>query len=189
MTQNKFCPSCGTSMDSNAKFCPKCGQQIFQTISVREKYTDQQMLNQQQYTQPDHNESILSINLDKEKVKQQFFNFEGRLARQQFIIRGLIISGIVIGVFIFIEIIAEAFSNPYDFSDLLFSGILELLLLMIAAVANFSLQCRRWHDLNMSGWMGLLTLVPLINLITLIYLMCARGTQGENKYGVDILQQ
>lgn len=48
---------------------------------------------------------------------------------------------------------------------------------------GFSLNIRRWHDLGQSGWMSLLSLIPLVNLVVLIYLMCAKGTEGPNAYG------
>jgi len=47
----------------------------------------------------------------------------------------------------------------------------------------FSLQIRRLHDLNMSGWWILLGFVPIISYFFPLYVALAGGTNGENKYG------
>ncbi len=43
---------------------------------------------------------------------------------------------------------------------------------------------RRLHDLNKSGWLCLVFLIPLVGTIFSIYVMAAKGTQGENNYGI-----
>ncbi len=43
---------------------------------------------------------------------------------------------------------------------------------------------RRLHDLNRSGWLMLLLLLPLVNVLMGLYLLLAAGTQGSNKYGL-----
>jgi uncharacterized membrane protein YhaH (DUF805 family) len=45
-------------------------------------------------------------------------------------------------------------------------------------------QVKRWHDLDLSGWMVLINLVPFVGgLISLICLGCLKGTNGSNSYG------
>jgi hypothetical protein len=46
-------------------------------------------------------------------------------------------------------------------------------------VIGFMLTIQRCHDFNMSGWLSLLMLVPLANLIFLII----PGTDGPNRFG------
>jgi len=46
---------------------------------------------------------------------------------------------------------------------------------------------RRWHDLGKSGWLSLLMLIPLLNLLVLIFLWVKKGTDGPNAYGDDPL--
>ena len=53
----------------------------------------------------------------------------------------------------------------------------------LVIVYSFSLSIRRWHDLGYSGWMSLLTLIPLVNLVTAIILLFVRGDEGANAYG------
>jgi uncharacterized membrane protein YhaH (DUF805 family) len=42
---------------------------------------------------------------------------------------------------------------------------------------------KHWHDLDKSGWMTLTLLIPLVNLLIVLFLSFAPGTAGTNKYG------
>jgi len=58
-----------------------------------------------------------------------------------------------------------------------------------ASIGAFMLIIRRLHDMNKSGWYLLITFVPLIGLIFLIYIFFAPGQVGWNKYGADTLDE
>lgn len=49
---------------------------------------------------------------------------------------------------------------------------------------SFIFAIRRLHDRNHSGWLSLLTLIPLINLGLTLYLAFAKGDEHENKFGL-----
>ena len=61
--------------------------------------------------------------------------------------------------------------------------LLFVCLLVIYIAFILSLYIRRWHDLGHSGWMSLLSFIPLINLVALLYLLFACGDEGMNAYG------
>lgn len=42
---------------------------------------------------------------------------------------------------------------------------------------------RRLHDMNLSGWMALLGLIPVVNLVLWVGLLAAPGTTGTNRHG------
>lgn len=48
-----------------------------------------------------------------------------------------------------------------------------------------ALYVRRWHDLRRSGWMSLLLLIPLVNVLLWLVLGSVRGTSGPNQCGAD----
>ena len=48
-----------------------------------------------------------------------------------------------------------------------------------------ALYVRRWHDLRRSGWMSLLLLIPVVNVLVWLVLGSVRGTSGPNQYGGD----
>ena len=57
-----------------------------------------------------------------------------------------------------------------------------LILILNLAINN---HVKRLHDLGHSGWWVLLFIVPLINLLLLLYLFFFRGQMGGNQYGPD----
>ncbi|MHA3048379.1 DUF805 domain-containing protein [Acinetobacter sp. ANC 4639] len=67
-------------------------------------------------------------------------------------------------------------------SFFMLSGGFILLLLYSYLIIIFMI--RRLHDLNQSGWMSLLLLIPMLNLLFSLYLVLARGTPHANNYGV-----
>ena len=66
---------------------------------------------------------------------------------------------------------------------------LGMLAYYIYAFATFlpslAVAIRRLHDVNKSGWMILVSLIPFIGGIWLLILMCTNGTSGPNDYGED----
>ena len=52
-------------------------------------------------------------------------------------------------------------------------------------IPSFSLGCRRLHDIGKSGWWQLIAFT-VIGLIPLLWWSIKKGTEGENKYGLDI---
>ncbi|MCR5875134.1 DUF805 domain-containing protein [Phenylobacterium sp. J426] len=71
------------------------------------------------------------------------------------------------------------------------SGVLSLLLgvgVVGAMVDNMAMVFRRAHDTGKSGWIWLLLLIPLINLLPFYWLMIEDSQQGPNKYGPPVKQ-
>jgi uncharacterized membrane protein YhaH (DUF805 family) len=60
--------------------------------------------------------------------------------------------------------------------------LLGLLYVMIVG-ASLILFVRRLHDLDRSGWMSLLLLIPLVNVALSLYATFAPGTSGLNRFG------
>jgi uncharacterized membrane protein YhaH (DUF805 family)/Tfp pilus assembly major pilin PilA len=50
-------------------------------------------------------------------------------------------------------------------------------------VMSIAFGVRRLHDLDKSGWWVLLMLVPLVNLLLVLYMLFAGGSDGENRFG------
>ncbi len=48
---------------------------------------------------------------------------------------------------------------------------------------SISTAVRRWHDLNQSGWMALLSFVPLVSFFVLLMYLFVPGTKAANDYG------
>ena len=77
--------------------------------------------------------------------------------------------------------------------------VLTLLVLIVAGfhAANFfslavtlpwlAVGSRRLHDQDKSAWWLLLLVIPLIGFLVLVFLFCLPGTDGDNRFGDDPL--
>jgi uncharacterized membrane protein YhaH (DUF805 family) len=63
------------------------------------------------------------------------------------------------------------------------SAWLGVLLYIPVMVLLFVMGVRRLNDLNATGWISLLGLVPFVNLIFWLVLLCMPGSVGSNRYG------
>ena len=59
------------------------------------------------------------------------------------------------------------------------AGVFGLALL----VPNIAVSVRRFHDIGKSGWWVLIFLIPLINIIAVIYFFVIVDSDGPNQYG------
>lgn len=63
--------------------------------------------------------------------------------------------------------------------------VLSLIVGLAALVPTLSAGARRLHDTNRPAWWLLLSLVPVVGAIAVIYLCCQPGTQGPNDFGPE----
>jgi uncharacterized membrane protein YhaH (DUF805 family) len=63
-------------------------------------------------------------------------------------------------------------------------GVLGLWLLVFG-LPTLALQVRRVHDHDTAGWMLLVMFLPYLGAGWMLWLMCAGGTPGPNRYGDD----
>ena len=107
----------------------------------------------------------------------RFFSLTSRIGRARFLAYniGLMLLALVPGLLCGVALV---------FSPRL-GGLLMLVLELALLVMSISLMVRRLHDLDKSGWWALLAIVPLVNLIFLLYLIFAPGTVGENGFGLQ----
>ena len=50
-------------------------------------------------------------------------------------------------------------------------------------VPSLAVGSRRLHDMNKSGWMQLIWLIPILGWIYMIYLLAQPGDAADNQYG------
>ena len=104
-------------------------------------------------------------------VRDNYANFDGRARRKEywmFVLINFIIS-CVLGILAYV-------ANVFYYLSVIVS-----LALIIPSIA---VGVRRLHDINKSGWMLLLCLIPFVNFY-LIYLLFLEGDKGPNEYGAD----
>ena len=109
------------------------------------------------------------------------FSFHGRIGRLRYL--GYCFAATLVGYLLLVPgglLLAAGEGKP------LLQGV-GALLVGVAYIGMIALtwgyMVRRLNDLDRTGWLSLLMLVPLLNLILALYLIFARGNDGANRYG------
>lgn len=122
----------------------------------------------------------------EETYEPQIFSMKGRLGRLRYIVYHTLAAWAYLAV---VGVLVVMFAMVFGFSAEKSAGVMAamvflILLLYIPAIAiSFIFAKRRLNDLNQSGWLSVLTLVPFVNLAFYLYLVFAPGTKGSNNYG------
>jgi len=108
-----------------------------------------------------------------------FFNPSGRINRLRYWAHGmsmaLLFYAIMAVGFVFISVLGVAFIGW----TIIVIAYISLL------VYSFILVIQRLHDLNKTGWMSLLMLVPFANIYLFVIVIFFKGTAGRNNYGLQ----
>lgn len=102
-------------------------------------------------------------------LKNKYFQFDGRTSRREF------------WSFVLINFLIALALGIVD-NILNTNGILGGIYSLAVLLPGLGLSVRRLHDLGKSGWLLLLTLIPIVGLI-LIYWFILPGQEGANEYG------
>jgi uncharacterized membrane protein YhaH (DUF805 family) len=125
------------------------------------------------------------------------FVFKGRIPRSKYCL-GVIVSLVASISLSFISILLIAYINfpsINDFADTPYevyktrvestAGPVTSLIFVTFMYSLFCFTIKRLHDLNVTGWISLILVIPLINFITIIILGCVKGLTCDNQYGPD----
>lgn len=118
------------------------------------------------------------------KVLRHYADFNGRARRKEYWMFMLFncifaFAWTVIMLIVFAIFRNDAISDPgFGYFAYMNYGIVMML-------PSLALVVRRLHDTGKSGWMILVSLIPLIGGIWLLALMLINGQSGDNKYGND----
>ncbi|TCB81096.1 DUF805 domain-containing protein [Acinetobacter sp. ANC 4173] len=95
---------------------------------------------------------------------------------------GLLLIAVMILVLLCILLLpgfSPAAGQSMSFFTLLIFGMIYIGMLYF----TFVFTIRRLHDRNHSGWLSLVMLVPIANIIMMLYLSLAKGDVHENQFG------
>jgi len=62
-------------------------------------------------------------------------------------------------------------------------SILYLIFALAIIVPGLAVAVRRLHDTDKSGWMLLISLIPIVGFIIVLVFLAMAGDSGENRYG------
>jgi len=107
-------------------------------------------------------------------LKTYYLSLQGRCDRQQYWLYGVLPYAVVwVAVFALARLIPV---HPYSLSPLLLLSLWPLV----------TMQVKRYHDLDMSGWFTLLLLLPFLGKVITIIVGLLPGKPGVNRYGDDL---
>ncbi|MBD45267.1 MAG: hypothetical protein CMC65_08630 [Flavobacteriaceae bacterium] len=110
------------------------------------------------------------------KVLKQYSDFKGRARRKEywmFTIFNIIFGGIAMTLDSVFGIAIEGVGY----------GPLYGIYVLVLFIPGLAVAVRRLHDIGKSGWMLLITLIPLIGVIWLLVLLLTDSNSEENLYG------
>ena len=110
-----------------------------------------------------------------------WYSLNGRIGRIQYLAYG-VIWGLLLSFIYAVVVLLGSMTGP-SLSGMILMLVFILMLPFLIYMYIF-LPRRRLHDLGKSGWWLLLLLVPIANLIMLLYLYFGRGQEGFNDYGL-----
>jgi len=108
-------------------------------------------------------------------VLKKYMVFTGRASRKEFWMFVLVnfVIGVIFSILTRIPILKVLFWIVY---------ILFGLAILIPSIA---LGIRRLHDINYTGWLILLCIIPVVNIIVIFLLCVIEGNEYDNQYGAS----
>jgi len=117
---------------------------------------------------------------------RQTFNFSGRATRREYwFFLFQLYAGFLVAMFGIGLVLGLAYPSALDDEGSPVVGVLAVAALFLLLIPYLSASVRRLHDHDKSGWLFLLTFVPLAGWIFYLIMMLTPGTQGANGYGSD----
>lgn len=114
-------------------------------------------------------------------VWKKSFTIEGRARRKEFFAFSLI--NFLVTVVLAIAATAATAANPESGLSLAMT-VIYVLFAIAVIIPSWAVSIRRLHDINRSGWWVLITFVPFLGLIFLVF-MFLDSHPHENEYGVS----
>jgi uncharacterized membrane protein YhaH (DUF805 family) len=107
-----------------------------------------------------------------------FFSPSGRLNRLRYWAHGMVITiplyvAMIAGIVLILQ------------GTMFLGGAIIAVSYIAMLVFSFIIVIQRLHDLNKSGWLSLLMLVPLANIYLIVLVIFFKGTPGRNNYGLQ----
>lgn len=113
------------------------------------------------------------------------FSFSGRIGRLRYLAYNTGINLILTAIMIPLLGASGMMAAGGDMSAMSggIGGIAMIIFYIATIVISIMFGKRRLNDLNRSGWFVLLFIIPLVNLLLVIYMVFFAGTDGDNNYG------
>jgi uncharacterized membrane protein YhaH (DUF805 family) len=124
--------------------------------------------------------------IDEGFNNRRFFDWHGRVSRVQFLAYSTFNALIALMLVALLFVMIGGFQGMVNASNELPMSLLGASSMGVAVLFYLQLAVskRRFNDLNKTGWLALLILVPGVNILVYLYLLAVEGTAGANYYGL-----
>ncbi|MDM1486289.1 MULTISPECIES: DUF805 domain-containing protein [Acinetobacter] len=116
-------------------------------------------------------------------IEDSALSAAGRFGRMSFLAWNCLLSFALTLLILVIAIIAPNLLVDLSSGSMGIGMILLVIIYIVAFYFSFIFTIRRLHDRNHTGWLSLLILVPVVNIILGLYLIFAPGDDRQNSYG------
>ena len=113
------------------------------------------------------------------------FSFNGRIRRIEYVLSCLL-GGAVTAIAFWLGVGTSLIGASQNSGSGFGIGVLIGFSALIGGIwFTIAQDVKRLHDVDKSGWLIILLLIPIINFILGLYMLFADGTVGPNRYGND----
>ncbi len=116
-----------------------------------------------------------------QKCLSNYVTFSGRAQRSEYWWFVLFVILVCVAAAILDNLLGITFTDDGD-------GPIQVVVGLAVALPTLSVAVRRLHDQDRSGWWWWINIVPVIGPIAFVVMMCLRGTEGPNRFGLDPLR-
>lgn len=102
----------------------------------------------------------------------QFFSFDGRIGRLNYLISSILITFTLIAMMVISVFLPKSLYSIFGLATFLCAIWLSLALIV-----------KRLHDLNQGGHLALPFFIPFLNILFVIWALFMPGTKGANSFG------
>lgn len=124
---------------------------------------------------------------NQDAYQPKFLSLSGRIGRMRYFVyaAGLtLLFYLVVGVAAAILIPSMMSAGDADIGvGAIVMGLIATVAFIGVMVMSWGYMVRRLNDINASGWLSLLMLVPIANLVLGLVMLFKRGSEGSNQYG------
>ena len=118
--------------------------------------------------------SFESAEMEVAKSEESFFSTSGRLRRRSYIGRAFLLG-------IPAVIASSIVEDSYNDAAIGWSAVV----MIVCSILIFIQFIKRLHDINLSGWYGLINFIPYLGILFGLVVIFIDGSKGENNYGPD----
>ncbi len=110
----------------------------------------------------------------------KYFDFKGRARRSEYwyFLLFILLASVVLG---FIEGLLNVSMGWFDYEASLLANLFTLFILF----PSIAVSVRRLHDIGRTGWWILISFIPIIGTLVLLFWHCSDGEKETNIYGVS----